>query len=104
MAKEWAKDFYNSKAWQNCRSYYISKVHGLCEECLKENRVTIGLILHHKILLTLKNINDFSISLNEDNLQLLCQECHNKVHHSSSEVIRKGARFDSEGQIVKDDF
>lgn len=31
MAREFAKKFYNSKAWKKCREAYKKKVNGLCE-------------------------------------------------------------------------
>ncbi len=49
MAKDWAKAFYKSAAWQKCRDSYIAKRiaadGGLCEECQEE----LGYIVHHKI-------------------------------------------------------
>lgn len=41
---------------------------------------TPGKIVHHKIWLTPDNIHDTSITLNWDNLMLVCQDCHNKIH------------------------
>ena len=37
--------------------------------------------MHHIIELTPDNINNPSISLNPRNLMLLCNDCHNKLHH-----------------------
>jgi len=39
-----------------------------------------GEIVHHKIHLTPENIHDPKIALNFDNLQLLCRDCHGKIH------------------------
>lgn len=40
MAKEWAKPFYNSKQWKQCRKSYIahriSIDGGMCEHCHRE--------------------------------------------------------------------
>ena len=33
MAKDFAKDFYNSKAWLKCREGYIKSVFGQQGEC-----------------------------------------------------------------------
>ena len=41
---------------------------------------TPGKIVHHKIWLTPDNIHDTSITLNWDNLMLVCQDCHAKEH------------------------
>ena len=78
MAKEFAKPFYNSKAWQKCRAAYISHRKaidgGMCESCHEKP----GYIVHHKIELTPENINDPDISLAFSNLKYDCQECHNQ--------------------------
>lgn len=99
MAKEWAKPFYNSKAWKQCRQSYINKVHGLCERCLKRGIVTPGKILHHTIYLTPENISDYQISLNHDNLEYTCQDCHNEEHIAES-VTADGLIFVN-GELVK---
>ena len=39
-----------------------------------------GIIVHHKIELTPDNINDPHIALSFDNLELLCEDHHNKQH------------------------
>ncbi len=93
--KEYAKKFYKSRAWLKCREAYISKVHGLCERCSAP-----GKIVHHKSYITPTNINDPSITLSHDNLELLCQTCHNVEHHAS-EAIEKGLRFDEQGNVIQ---
>jgi len=90
-----AEAFYKSKAWLDCRGAYISSVLGLCEKCGAG-----GKIAHHIIELTPLNINDPSITLNFDNLQLLCQDCHNKVR-GQTDAVREGLRFDENGNLVQ---
>lgn len=101
MAKEWAKAFYKSKAWQKCRSGYIQSVQGLCETCLKKGRVRPGKICHHTIYLTPENINDPNISLNWEYLRYDCQDCHNVEHHGSDESVAEGLAFDEAGDLVE---
>ena len=102
MAKEWAKKFYNSKAWRDCRERYIHSVHGLCERCYDKSIVKPGKILHHKIRLTQYNINIPDISLNYENLEYLCQDCHNEEHMSkNSPAVKAGFYFDNYGQLVQ---
>jgi hypothetical protein len=78
MAQEFAKPFYNSKAWKECRASFIAKRiavdGGMCMTCCQE----LGLIVHHKIWLTPENIKDPMIALNHDNLKYDCQTCHNQ--------------------------
>ncbi len=95
VAKEWAKSFYKSKAWQDCREAYFVFRHGLCERCGRP-----GLIVHHRIYLTPQNINDPNITLSFENLELLCSSCHNNEHHST-DVTAEGLCFDSEGNLVR---
>lgn len=45
---------------------------------------TPGKIVHHKTRLTPDNIHDTSITLNWDNLMLVCQDCHAKVHKTEA--------------------
>ncbi len=39
-----------------------------------------GIIVHHKKELTPENINDPAVALSFDNLELLCDEHHNRQH------------------------
>ena len=80
MAKDFAKDFYNSPAWKNTREEYKRSVGGLCELCWAEGTVKAGEIVHHKTELTPENITDENIALSWNNLQLVCRECHAKIH------------------------
>ncbi|PWL65941.1 MAG: HNH endonuclease [Amedibacillus dolichus] len=85
MAREFAKAFYNSKEWIQCRESYIKAMpkykRGLCECCYNKGKHVLGQELHHKIWLTPKNIHDRNITLNHDNLILLCFDCHREKHN-----------------------
>lgn len=96
MAKEFAKTFYNSKEWIKCKNAYIKSKLGLCERCSK-----VGTIVHHKKYINKGNINDPNITLNFNNLELLCHDCHNKEHMIKHSAIRDNLMFDSEGRLVK---
>ena len=78
--KEYAKSFYTSEAWKKTRIAYIERVNGLCEQCKAAGRFVPGKIVHHKKYITPKNINDPRITLSFGNLELLCEDCHNKEH------------------------
>lgn len=80
MAKEFARAFYSSKQWQDCRNQYVKKAHGLCENCLRQGIYKPGVIVHHKIEIDPVTINRPEIALNFDNLELLCRECHLETH------------------------
>lgn len=72
--------FYGTQAWKDCRAAYRKKMRGLCELCLKEGKLTAGVMVHHKEPLTPETMNDPNIALNFDNLQLLCREHHAQAH------------------------
>jgi len=92
--KPWAQWFYKSKVWERTREAYIAYRHGLCERCGAG-----GKVVHHKIKLTPQNINDPNVTLNWDNLELLCQECHNREHGGASTA--EGLMFDDEGNLIQ---
>lgn len=78
--KDFAKRFYKSKQWQQCRASYIKSVGGLCEKCLAQGRYTPATMVHHRIEITPNNINNPDITLNWNNLQALCRDCHAEIH------------------------
>lgn len=93
--QEFARKFYLSKAWRNTREYIYKRDMGLCVRCGRP-----GKIVHHKIHLTPQNINDLAITLSEDNLELLCRECH-AIEHEGQLPTAAGLMFDSEGNLVE---
>lgn len=98
MAREFAAAFYKTKAWHDCRAAYISKVGGLCEDCLAKGLYTPGKVVHHIKPLTPSNINDPAITTGFDNLRLVCQDCHAKEH---STVPTDRYRVDEYGNITE---
>ena len=96
MARDFAKAFYKSKAWQVCRAGFIKSRVGLCEDCLARGLYTPGKIVHHKVHLTPDNITDPMIALSWDNLKLVCQDCHAAEH-----AAEKRYTFDAMGNVVE---
>ena len=93
--------FYNSMAWQNTSRNYKQSVGGLCERCLANGIVEPAEIVHHKIPLTDKNIQDLSISLSWDNLEALCRKCHADVHEDIyAKQSKKRYKIDRNGKVV----
>lgn len=86
--------FYRSDAWKIARAIKIANACGVCEEC-----GAIGTEVHHIIHLTPENITDPSIATNQDNLKLLCNECHNKAHGRFES--KREYDFDNEGNLIK---
>jgi 5-methylcytosine-specific restriction endonuclease McrA len=83
--------FYRSAAWQQARLIKITSANGRCEKC-----GGVGEEVHHIIHVTPNNVKNLNVTLNQDNLILLCKDCHNKEH----ERFRKNKqKFDADGQI-----
>ena len=80
IMRDFAKHFYKTAGWKKTRKAYASSKGGLCERCLKAGRITPGEIVHHTIHLTPENINDERVTLDWNNLELLCRDCHGKEH------------------------
>ena len=78
--KEYARAFYSSKAWKDTRTAYAKSKGGLCEICLAKGLYRPGVIVHHKRNLSPENINDPTVTLCWDNLQLVCRDCHAREH------------------------
>lgn len=94
MAREFSKKFYKSETWKKCREYIYNKYHGICNECNG-----IGEEVHHIQWLTPSNIDDPYITLGEDNLVLLCRNCHIKKHRSKQST-KEGYTFNELGELV----
>ncbi|MBN2797303.1 MAG: HNH endonuclease [Clostridia bacterium] len=84
-------NFYKSAAWQVARQIKYQEQDGRCERCKR-----VGEEVHHKIRLTIDNVADTSVSLNQENLELLCKDCHNKEHNRFS----KEKEFDNDGNLI----
>lgn len=78
--REFAKEFYSSKAWKDCRAAYRKSVGGLCERCRAKGLIVPGEIVHHKKYISPENIQDPMVLLNWDNLELVCRQCHAELH------------------------
>ena len=91
--KKWAEAFYLSKSWEQCRDAYLESQNNICERCGEPAK-----ICHHRTWLTRENINNPYVTLCWDNLEALCQDCHNKEHHKKKPKLRYS--FDEEGNIV----
>ncbi len=83
--------FYKSKEWLLARTIKINATQGKCERC-----GAIGEEVHHKIRLTIDNVIDSNISVNQDNLEFLCRQCHNAEHKRFS----KEKKFDENGNFT----
>lgn len=79
------RDFYKSQEWLDFRALIIAqrtKEDGFVYDEITGKPIikAYDIIAHHKIPLTLANVNDYSISLNADNIQLVSFRTHNAIH------------------------
>jgi len=89
------KTFYSSKQWVKLAKYIRIKYYYVCQRCGHR-----GTYVHHIIPITNKNVTDANVTLNENNLTLLCLQCHNLIHMGTSS-IRKDVKFNKHGQLIK---
>lgn len=79
-------DFYRSKEWREFRAYLIAertREDGFVYDEITGKPIVkaYDIILHHKIELTLDNVNDANITLNPDNIQVVSFRTHNEIHN-----------------------
>jgi 5-methylcytosine-specific restriction endonuclease McrA len=95
MAKDYARGFYNGKAWRDTQAAYMMSQHYVCERCGGMAR-----IVHHIQYITPQNIHDPNITLSWDNLEALCIDCHNAEHMGKGGACAEGLRFNEQGELV----
>lgn len=83
---------YDSRKWRRIRKSYLESKHYICERCGQP-----ATICHHKIYLTPENISNAEIAYDCNNLEALCQACHNLEHEHFQQI---GAVFTSSGGVV----
>lgn len=74
------KKFYHSTPWRDL-SYTLRITAGRCQCCGKVVSDPKHLHAHHKIELTDKNVDNPKIALNPENIEILCDVCHNEKHN-----------------------
>lgn len=67
--------FYGSAKWRKVRDSIKIRDKMTCREC--GCPITGRYIVDHIEPVTVANVHDWDIAYNPDNLQLLCQRCHN---------------------------
>lgn len=79
------KNFYKSRQWRNLVDVLRNERTNedgeiICAYCGKPIRRKYDVIGHHIKRLTEDNVNDATISLNPENVELIHFGCHNKIH------------------------
>lgn len=79
--------FYTSSEWRKFRQVVIAERINPKDGVLydeysgKPILKSYDIILHHKIELTMQNVNDRSISLNPENIMIVSMKSHNEIHN-----------------------
>ena len=79
------KNFYKSRQWRNLVDVLRNERTNedgeiICAYCGKPIQRKYDVIGHHIKRLTEDNVNDATISLNPENVELIHFSCHNKIH------------------------
>ncbi|MER2060011.1 MAG: HNH endonuclease [Niallia sp.] len=88
--KEQKAKFYNSSDWKRKRLEIKQRDNNECQECKRQGRLSIDTneysekAKRKKIMLVVDHIKELEdypeLALNDDNLETLCVNCHNKKH------------------------
>ena len=71
---------YRTSRWQTVRSMVISRDNGLCQECKRRGVITRGRVVHHIV----EAREDINLFWELDNLEVICDSCHNREHPERS--------------------
>lgn len=79
-------EFYKSKEWKRFRAVVIAErtaADGLIYDEYSGRPIikAYDIVLHHKVPLTIDNVNDPMISLNPDNIMIVSHASHNELHN-----------------------
>jgi len=75
------KTFYAGKRWHDFRLMLIAERGPVCQRCRRVVTTPLDLIGHHNTELTPENVGNPRISLNPDNVILVCHSCHDEIHN-----------------------
>lgn len=81
MQRKQADPFYLSKAWRTVRAEALRRDHGMCVRCMERfmnggEKPRLAVMVHHK-----KSRKEYpELELELDNLESLCDICHNREH------------------------
>lgn len=98
MTREEKLKFYHSSAWRHMQSYIMQRDHYECQECRKrlitsrgdtlppaQRKINRATQVHHIIYLE----DDPTRALDPDNLEAICDRCHNRIHNRMGQHLPK---------------
>lgn len=89
LTKEQRRSFYNSQDWRDKREYIKERDRYECQECKRQGKVSLDIYEPNKngrkkIKLVVHHIKELEfnpeLALEDENLETLCVDCHNKIH------------------------
>ena len=89
-------EFYHSTAWKRLSRAFLLSKNYICERCGQPAEIA-----HHRRYLTAENVLNPDISLNPDNLEALCRDCHNAEHFGSGGATAQGLTFNQYGDLIQ---
>ena len=87
---------YKCDRWKRLRKQKLL-LNPFCERCLIKGIYNPAKIAHHKEYITDKNYMLDEAFYNLDNLESLCQKCHNEEHFCEEDEYI----FDEDGNVIK---
>ncbi|HEP1658630.1 TPA: HNH endonuclease [Streptococcus pyogenes] len=91
IAEDRVKEFYWTKEWRLIRKVRRRKDSNECQRCKRDGRYSPAEMVHHK--------NEVRYhpeqALDLDNIECLCNSCHNKEHPEKLHGYKK-KKFDNE--------
>lgn len=93
------KKFYDSGEWKKVRKSVLERDFYTCQECGRPDCNTV----HHIKPITEMNITNPLITLNPNNLETICRDCHDRIHERGQYRKQYERRFvfDEHGNIIK---
>lgn len=81
-----AAAFYKSVAWRRLREQALMRNHGLCQDCLKAQKITPATEVDHVIPIRAR----WDLRLRLDNTRSLCHRCHMKKTAEDRRIYPRG--------------
>lgn len=102
--KEQKRKFYDGKEWKHIRAEVMKRDNYECQECKRQGKVFLDTheyserAKRKKIKLVVDHIKELEdrpeLALDEDNLEVICVQCHNIKHDRAFEY--KDPRWNDE--------
>ena len=89
------QEVYNTKRWKELRAWMV-QTYPLCQDCLKEGRITPTEEVHHIKSPFAKGLTPdekYQRAYDVENLVSLCRECHIRRHHPEGTIQDKIKKY-----------